>query len=99
MIVPAVVSELATIVVTDMQDFATLSERIGPQETVSLLNEYFTEPVEVGLARHGILDKYIGDAIMTVLGAPFPTPDNADNAVCIAIEMQPLLEQLNEKRV
>jgi class 3 adenylate cyclase len=52
--VAAVVSEPAPIVFTDIQDFATLSERIAPQETVSLLNEYFTELVEMVLTHHRI---------------------------------------------
>ncbi|TDJ65627.1 MAG: adenylate/guanylate cyclase domain-containing protein [Proteobacteria bacterium] len=91
-------SQLATIVFTDIIDFTTLSEHIGPQGTVTLLNEYFTEMVEVVFAYHGILDKYIGDAIMAVFGAPFPSPKDADNALCMAIEMQRVLKQFNHKR-
>ena len=91
-------SQLATIVFTDIKDFTTLSEQIGPQETVSLLNEYFTEMVEVVFAHHGILDKYIGDAIMAVFGTPFPSPSDADNALHMAIEMQRVLQQFNRKR-
>jgi len=91
-------SQLATIVFSDIKDFTTLSEQIGPQETVSLLNEYFTEMVEVVFSHHGILDKYIGDAIMAVFGAPFPSPADADNALRMAIEMQRVLEQFNRRR-
>ena len=92
-------SQLVTIVFTDIKDFTTLSEQIGAQKTVSLLNEYFTEMVVIVFAHHGILDKYIGDAIMAVFGAPFPTPDDADNALRMAIEMQKVLQQFNKKRV
>ena len=91
-------SQLATIVFTDIKDFTALSERIGAQKTVSLLNDYFTEMVEVVFAHHGILDKYIGDAIMAVFGAPFPSPNDADNALHMAIEMQKVLKQFNGKR-
>ena len=92
-------SQLATIAFTDIKDFTTIAERIGPQETVSLLNEYFTEMVEVVFAHNGILDKYIGDAIMAVFGAPFASPEDADNALHMAIEMQHTLQAFNRKRL
>ena len=65
---------------------------------MSLLNEYFSELVELVFEHDGILDKYIGDAIMAVFGAPFPHSDDADNAVRVAIRMQALLADFNARR-
>jgi len=91
-------SQLATVAFTDIKDFTALAESLGAQDTVSLLNEYFTEMVEVVFAHHGILDKYIGDGIMAVFGAPFPSPDDADNAIGMAIEMRRVLAVFNRRR-
>ena len=91
-------SQEVTILFTDIKDFTGISERIGAQETVSLLNEYFTAMVEVVFENGGTLDKYIGDAIMALFGAPFPTPRDADHAVRTAIQMQLMLGHLNAKR-
>ncbi len=90
-------SQLATIVFTDIRDFTSLSERIGPQGTVSLLNEYFTEMVEIVFEHKGILDKYIGDAIMAVFGAPFTSPQDADNALAMALAMQRAVHAFNAR--
>jgi adenylate cyclase len=86
-------------VFTDIKDFTSLAESLGAQETVSLLNDYFTEMVEVVFTHHGILDKYIGDGIMAVFGAPFSSPEDADNAVGMAIDMRRVLKLFNKKRI
>ena len=91
-------SQQVTILFADIANFTTLAERLGPQETVALLNEYFTEMVEVIFAHEGILDKYIGDAIMAVFGAPLSSPRDADNAVRTAIRMQQVLAEFNGRR-
>jgi adenylate cyclase len=70
---------------------------MDPQTLVGLLNEYFTEMVEAVLAEDGVVDKYIGDAIMVVFGAPEPEADDALRAVRSAIGMRRALVRLNAR--
>ena len=88
-----------SILFSDVRGFTTISEALGARETVSMLNEYFTEMVDVIFDHGGILDKYIGDAIMALFGAPFPTAEDADNALAVANEMMLQLGLLNQRRV
>jgi adenylate cyclase len=88
-----------TILFCDIRDFTSLSEELGARGTVSLLNEYFAVMVEV-ISRHGgVLDKYIGDAIMALFGAPFAKPHDADNALAVANDMIVSLRALNQRRI
>jgi len=87
-----------TVMFTDILSFTGISERIGARDTVGLLNAYFSEMVEHVMENGGILDKYIGDAIMAVFGTPFPGPRDADNAVRAAIEMLHALRSFNSRR-
>lgn len=87
-----------SVLFSDIRDFTTVSEAIGARETVSMLNEYFAEMVDVIFRHSGILDKYIGDAIMALFGAPFNGPQDADNAVRVANEMIVTLRTLNAAR-
>ncbi len=91
-------AQLATVLFSDIRDFTTIAEELGPRQTVSLLNEYFTDMIDVIFSHGGILDKYIGDAIMAVFGTPFESPKDADNAVLVANEMMGVLRIFNEKR-
>jgi len=91
-------SQLVSILFADIANFTTLAERLGPQETVALLNEYFSEMVEVVFEHGGILDKYIGDSMMAVYGAPLNAPRDADNAVRSAIRMRQKLVLFNARR-
>lgn len=91
-------AQKATVLFTDIRSFTSISERIGAQETVRLLNEYFSLMVDTILEKGGILDKYIGDAIMAVFGAPFPGPRDADRAVEAAVGMLRTLRAFNGKR-
>ncbi|MBL93434.1 MAG: adenylate/guanylate cyclase domain-containing protein [Myxococcales bacterium] len=88
-------TQKATVFFTDIRDFTSLSERIGPTETVTMLNNYFSIMVDILSAKGGILDKYIGDAMMAVFGAPFPGPKDADNAMQTGIEMLKALRTFN----
>jgi adenylate cyclase len=82
---------------TDIRGFTPMSEKIGPDEIVTLLTEYFTEMVEIIFEHDGTLDKFIGDAIMAIWGAPVPHEDDADRAMRAAVEMQRVLGDLNKK--
>ncbi len=84
---------------SDIRSFTTISERNTPQETVSMLNEYFSIMVDIIFKYQGILDKYIGDAILAVFGAPFSSGNDPDRAVQTAIDMLTALEKFNRKRI
>jgi adenylate cyclase len=86
---------VATVLFSDIRSFTTISEKIGASGTVSMLNEYFTEMVDVIFNYQGVLDKYIGDAILAVFGAPFGTGQDEDNAVMAAVEMMRALKEFN----
>ncbi len=88
----------ATVFFSDIRSFTTLSETLGARETVSMLNEYFTDMVDILFRYQGILDKYIGDAIMAVFGTPFSTGRDEDNALQASIEMMRKLAEFNARR-
>ncbi len=89
---------LATVLFTDIRNFTALTEELGPEGTVSLLNEYFTIMVDCLRREGGTLDKFIGDAMMAAFGIPIAKGDDEDRAVRAAISMITELARWNEQR-
>ena len=88
-----------TVLFSDVRGFTTVTEQLGAQATVSLLNEYFTLMVDCIQNEGGMLDKFIGDAIMAVFGIPEAAGDEEDRAVRTAIAMLKSLFFWNETRI
>jgi len=86
-----------TVLFSDIRGFTTLSEGMSPQQVVGLLNRYFTAMVEEIQVWGGTVDKYVGDAIMALFGAPDDLPDAPARAVRAALGMQRRLVGLNER--
>lgn len=89
------VNRQATILFADIRGFTKLSEKMAPERVVEILNEYFTRVTDVIFEHGGMLDKYIGDAVMAVFGAPISKGNDSFNAVTSAIEIQRLVEEMN----
>jgi len=85
-----------TVLFSDIRGFTTLSEAMAPEDLVKLMNEYFTVMTEKVFQQRGSLDKYIGDAIMALFGAPVAEPRHAACACRAAIEMVRALQPLRE---
>jgi adenylate cyclase len=76
-----------TVLFADIRNFTTISESLRPQEVVEMLNTYFSRACAPILEQGGMVDKFIGDAIMAVFGAPAPQPDHARRAMQAALAM------------
>ena len=92
-------SMTATVLFSDIRGFTTLTEELGPHATVSLLNEYFEIMVNCINAEGGMLDKFIGDAIMAGFGIPVAHDDDEDRAVRTAVAMIRSLAAWNVTRI
>jgi adenylate cyclase len=85
-----------TVLFSDIRGFTGLSERLPPDTLGEMLSRYLGEMTDVVFARAGLLDKYIGDAVMAFWGAPMETPDHAARCCNAALDMQASLARLNE---
>lgn len=88
-----------TVFNSDIRGFTAMSERASPEEIVDMLNEYFERMVETIFKYEGTLDKFMGDGIMALWGAPVVHPDDAIRAVECALEQIQVLQCFNEERV
>ena len=82
---------------SDIRGFTPMSENMNPDEVAQLLTEYFTEMVEIVFEHSGSLDKFMGDAIMALWGAPIAHEDDADRAMQCALDQLNVLEKMNAK--
>jgi adenylate cyclase len=91
------VNQTITLLFADIRGFTSLSENQSPEKVVALLNRYFSAMSEIIFGNGGTLDKYIGDGLMAIFGAPKASKKDADNAVKTAIEMQKRVQVLNKQ--
>lgn len=88
-----------TVFFSDIRGFTDFSEGHTPEEVVSMLNEYFEVMVHIINKNGGVVDKFIGDAIMAIWGVPNKTDEDVTNAVSACLEMRVALSQLNADRI
>jgi adenylate cyclase len=91
------VSQTITILFADIRGFTRISEHAAPEKIVSLLNRYFSAMTDIIFAHGGTLDKYLGDGLMALFGAPTTTPDDASNALNAAVAMQRRMLGINRE--
>jgi class 3 adenylate cyclase len=89
------VNQKVSVMFADIRGFTPLSEKMAPEKIVEVLNEYFTRVTDTIFDNGGTLDKYIGDAVMAVFGAPISKGNDAVNSVKAAVEIQKLLVEMN----
>jgi len=91
------VSQTITILFADIRGFTRISEHAAPEKIVNLLNRYFSAMTDIIFAHGGTLDKYLGDGLMALFGAPTTTPEDASNALNAAVAMQRRLLGINSE--
>jgi adenylate cyclase len=89
------ISQTITVLFADIRGFTRISEHAPPEKIVSLLNRYFSAMTDIIFAHGGTLDKYLGDGLMALFGAPTTTPEDASNALNAAVAMQRRLLGIN----
>jgi len=91
------VNQTITILFADIRGFTRISEHAPPEKIVNLLNRYFSAMTDIIFAHGGTLDKYLGDGLMALFGAPTATPDDASNALNAAVAMQRRMLGINSE--
>ena len=86
-----------TVLFSDIRGFTTMSEKGSPEDVVSQLNELFTRMVGVVFEHRGTVDKFVGDMVMALYGAPLDDPEHADHAVQTALAMIRTLNEMNQQ--
>jgi class 3 adenylate cyclase/HAMP domain-containing protein len=86
------------ILFSDIRGFTSISEKLGPEELVSSLNRYFSDQVDIIMNRNGIVDKYIGDAIMAFWGAPVKREDDPMQSILAGLDMIDALKKFNDRQ-
>jgi adenylate cyclase len=89
------VNQKVTILFADVRGFTSMSETLPPERVVEILNEYFTRVANVIFEHGGTLDKYLGDGVMALFGAPISKGNDAENAVRAALGIRDLLDDFN----
>jgi adenylate cyclase len=87
-----------SILFSDIRGFTSIAEKVPPADLVDILNRYFSIMVDIIMAKSGIIDKYIGDAIMAFFGAPVKTDEDALQSVYAGLDMTDALVAFNEKQ-
>jgi adenylate cyclase len=87
-----------TVLFADMAGFTASSEELSPKQVMILLNHYFGQMTDVVFENEGTLDKYIGDCLMAVFGAPLPQPDHARRAALTALRIREVVRSMDEMR-
>lgn len=88
----------ATVMFSDIRGFTAITESQSPEETIELLNDYYTLMMDAICGEHGIVNQIVGDGLMAIFGAPTPCPDRCGGAVRAARQMIELIEQYNIER-
>jgi adenylate cyclase len=86
-----------TVLFSDLRNFTRMSEALSPEEMLAILNHYFTRMAAIVEKHGGVVDKYVGDALMALFGAPVASADDADRALRAALEMTTGLDELNQQ--
>jgi adenylate cyclase len=86
-----------TVLFSDLRNFTGMSEALNPQEMLAILNHYFTRMAAIVEKYGGVVDKYVGDALMALFGAPVSAANDADSALNTALEMTGALKELNQQ--
>lgn len=91
------INQTITVLFADIRGFTRISEHAPPEKIVGLLNRYFSAMTDIIFAHGGTLDKYLGDGLMALFGAPTTTPEDASNALNAAVAMQRRILGINEE--